>query len=88
MTDPKSTVLHISIALDDEEMEWLQTRAAQDESTIGDFITDAIRRKRQAEARAAYLDESDLDELTLEDIKTAIREQRGPKPKSRTQRIG
>lgn len=67
------------IDLSPEELAWAEERAAQNATTVEAVVHEALRKQREAEARARYFEESDLDELTLEGVKEAIREMRGEK---------
>lgn len=73
----------ISISLSSEDLRWARQRAKQSLSSVSAVVSEALRKQRQAEARARLLADLGTDDITEQDIEVVRREWRSPQPQKR-----
>ena len=65
-------VAKVSVSLSVDDLIWAKKRARAGALSLSAFVSEALRRQRQAEARAELLAELGTDDITAEDL-AAIR---------------
>lgn len=80
----------ISISLSPEDLRWARQRAKQNLSSVSAVLAEALRRQRQAEARARLLADLGTDDITERD-RNAVRSEwnagaQSDKPRTRQRR--
>jgi hypothetical protein len=76
----------ISISLSPEDLRWARERAKQSLSSVSAVLAEALRRQRQAEARARLLADLGTDDISEGDRKAVRAEWQGSKPTPRPPR--
>jgi hypothetical protein len=76
----------ISISLSPEDLRWARERAKQSLSSVSAVLAEALRRQRQAEARASLLADLGTDDITEGDRKAVRAEWQASNPKPRPPR--
>lgn len=68
----------VSVSLSVEDLRWAKARAKRALTSVSAVLAEALRRQRQAEARAALLQELGTDDITERERNQVRREWRTP----------
>lgn len=76
------TVAKVSVSISSEDLAWAKKQARRGTMSLSAVVSEALRRQRQAEARAKLLDELGTDDISSEEVsvmRAEIRGNRAPK---------
>jgi hypothetical protein len=70
-------VAKVSVSISAADLAWAKKRARKGTTSLSAVVSDALRRQRQAEARAKLLDELGKDDISSDDVSALRAEIRG-----------
>ena len=77
-------VAKVSVSISAEDLAWAKKRARKSTTSLSAVVSDALRRQRQAEARAQLLADLGTDDISSEDVAAMRAELRGERTQQRS----